>query len=238
MRNIIIYSAFSPEETLDCSYSLLKYLDIYNLKPPADHSLVIYTSDPAALEAYGSFFRSFELKDLYQRNVGPEHTPDFIRQAAEPYEGNILYVGSATYPVKELDGIFSDISRGAVFLDQHPSPTNGREPVPAFQQLSALGFISHQREKITGDLNNLKTQTSRDTLATYQDLKEFRILLRHFFRRHQEESIPNQVKLMHTLDPLVILEEKKKFLKQPLYARLLNKMMGRGWSISRYTSKL
>ena len=137
-----------------------------------------------------------------------------------------------------MDGLFSNISRGAVFLDQHPVAINGREPAPAFQQLSALGFSSPQREKITGDLTNLKTQTSRDTLATYQDLKEFRILLRHFFRRHQEESIPNQVKLMHTLDPLVILEEKKKFLKQPLYARLLNKMMGRGWSISRYTSKL
>jgi hypothetical protein len=59
MRNTILYTAYSTDEIHECAYSLLKYLDVYNMKPPADHSVVVYTNDPASLEGYQSYFSKF-----------------------------------------------------------------------------------------------------------------------------------------------------------------------------------
>jgi hypothetical protein len=237
MPNYVIYQAISTDEVYECSYSLLKYLDVYNLKPPADHSVVIYTGKPALLEAYGSFFNSFEL-----RETKPEHfskstgtaTTGIIRQAQilSEFNGNILYLPTNAYPVKELENLFAAINRGAIYSGKTSTTIQGERANPAF----AIGFNSQQHSAHT--LTQSSTQAIGDFIEQYQDLKEFRKLLRDFFRRYQEESIPNQVKLMHSIDACAIQDQKNKFKKLPLLKRMLRTMMGKGWDIGKYGSRV
>jgi hypothetical protein len=64
------------------------------------------------------------------------------------------------------------------------------------------------------------------------------VLLNRFFGRYQEESIPNQVKLMHYIDAKKIQEQKMRFRKLPVVSRLIRKVLGTGWTISNYTKKI
>jgi hypothetical protein len=185
MLQTIVYFAYSVDETYECAYSILKYLDVYNLKPPASHRLVIYTGHPEILEAYGSFFSGFELKPLIQ-------TADRITTLDKlKGPGPVLCLEPNAYLVKELD-----------------------EAVPG--------------------ANNKNDEAIR----RYDDLKEFRILLRNFFGRYQEESVPNQIKLIHHIDAKKIEEQKKQFEQLPLASRWLKKLMGKGWSIANYQRKI
>jgi hypothetical protein len=229
MLNYIVYHASSVDEVYECSYSLLKYLDIYNLKPPADHGLVIYTGKPAYLEAYGSFLNHFELKDVPASVTGSSKL-GLIRSFAEQHPGNILYLDPNTYPVKELEGLFSSVAQGSVHAAQRRG--EGKEEFAALG-LNAKSLGSENNFRMPGQIKGIDS-----FIAQYQDLKEFRLLLRNFFGRYQEESIPNQVKLIHHTDAAEIQTQKRKFQQLPLYVRLLRKMVGKGWSISNYSRRI
>ena len=99
MRKFILYIAGSLDEVYECAYSILKYLDVYNVKPPVDHSLVIYTNYPDLLEAYGTFFHHFELRPLPQNANRQLILSEFKKEVGE----NVLYLDSNSYPVKEVD---------------------------------------------------------------------------------------------------------------------------------------
>lgn len=234
MQNTLLYTAFTTDEIHECSYSLLKYLDIYNVKPPPTHSVVIYTNDPASLEAYSSYFSNFELKDLYEKGKGPADKLNFIREFCSRREGNILYLSSAAYPVKELDPLFASMSNGAVYLSSTRNEKNGEGQA----DLSVLGFSSSAKEHLDSIIEGGRTADAKTFIETYQDLKEFRHLLNRFFGRYQEESIPNQVKLMHPIDAKKIREQKMQFMKLPAYTRVIRKVLGTGWTISSYTKKI
>ena len=111
MQNYILYFASSQDEHYECCYSLLKYLDLYNLKPPKEHSVVLYSNNPALLEAYGSYFNSFELKEL----------KGDLKSIFDQYKGNIIYLPSNAYPVKELETLFASQNKstkpGATSID-------------------------------------------------------------------------------------------------------------------------
>lgn len=187
MRKSILYIAFTPDEVHDCAYSILKYLEVYNLNPPADHALVVYTGYPGMLEAYGSFFHSFEL-----RAIPPNATRESLIEKVTRETGaeNLLYLNAYTYPVSEIDECFA--------------PGAGTE----------------------------------GSTVSYRNLKEFRILLREFFRRYQEESVPNQVKLVHNLNAKEIERQKDEFERLPFAEKWWRKIIGRGWSISRYSFRV
>lgn len=186
MRKFILYIAFSLDEVYECAYSILKYLEVYNLKPPADHALVVYTHYPELLEAFGSFFSGFELKPV-PADSGKE---SIVHEFKNAVDGQVLYLDVHTYPVKTLDASFSE----GTGIDENT--------------------------------------------ASYKDLKEFKILLKDFFGRYQEESIPNQVKLLHNVDAKKIEKQKQQFEKLPLASKWLRKIMGRGWDISNYLIRI
>jgi len=186
MRKIILYIAFSLDEVYKCAYSILKYLEVYNLKPPSDHALIIYTSYPEMLEAYGSFFDQFEL-----RPVPNDSTKESIVKEFTQNDGRVLYLDADTYPVKKLDESF---------------------------------------------LQDAKTFDSNT--ECYKNLKEFKVLLKDFFGRYQEESIPNQVKLIHNIDAKKIEKQKKEFESLPLPAKWFRKIIGKGWNISNYQIRI
>jgi len=217
MQNYIIYFVSSQDEHYECCYSLLKYLDLYNLKPPNDHSLVLYCSKPALLEAYSSYFDNFELKEI---------TGD-LKSIFHQVKGNIIYLPSNAYPVKEFETLFAAMNRDAIYRGQTKQLESGVQhlPVIAFNNLKQdINFI----------LRSVNTQNINEFVAQYGDLNEFRYLLRDFFKKYQEESVPNQVKLMHSIDALQLQEEKEKFNRLPILQRLMKKMLGKGWDISKH----
>lgn len=178
MRKFILYIAANLDEVYECAYSILKYLEVYNVKPPAHHSLVIYTNYPDLLEAYGTFFNHFELRPLSQNVNKPVILSEFKEEVGEP----VLHLDSHSYPVKEVD--------------------------------------------------------DEKSIKSYQDLKEFRILLKDFLGRYQEESVPNQVKLIHNIDAKEIEKQKIEFERLPLASKWLRKLMGKGWNISNYLVRI
>jgi hypothetical protein len=178
MQKSILYIAFSLDEVYECAYSILKYLEVYNLKPPADHSMIIYTSYPEMLDAYGSFFNRFELRSI-PKNAGRQ---TIISEIKKEFGENVLYLDSNSYPVKQVD---DDAG-----------------------------------------------------IECYRNLKELRILLKDFFGRYQEESVPNQVKLIHNIDAKEIEKQKNKFESLPLASKWFQKLIGKGWSIHNYKVKI
>src|SRR6476620_9474455 len=102
MSNFIIYHSSSADEINECSYSLFKYLDVYNLKPPADHHVVIFTNKPALLELYGSLFHHFQLNEVAGDERNAVEKINILNNFSAQQKGNILFMGGATYPVKDL----------------------------------------------------------------------------------------------------------------------------------------
>lgn len=178
MRKSIVYIAPLLDEVYECSYSILKYLEVYNLKPPEGHSLIVYTNHPELLEAYGSFFNHFELRPIEQGKDKESIVSEIKEEAGE----NLLYFDSNTYPVTKIDGDRS--------------------------------------------------------IQCYNNLKEFAALLKDFFGRYQEESIPNQVKLIHNIDAKTIEDQKRAFERLPLASKWYKKLTGKGWNISNYQVRI
>jgi len=178
MQKTILYIAISLDEVYECAYSILKYLEVYNLKPPVTHSLVVYTNYPDLLEAYGSFFHKFELRPL-PANADKQ---SIINQFKEETAENVLYLDTNTYPVTQVE--------------------------------------------------------DDKSMASYKNLKEFKFLLKDFLGRYQEESVPNQVKLIHNIDPKEIEKEKNEFERLPLAAKWFRKITGKGWNIYNYQVKI
>ena len=58
-------------------------------------------------------------------------------------------------------------------------------------------------------------QTMDNKIISYHNFPKFKNLLRLFFKKNEEESIPNLVKLAHHIDAEAILQEKKYYDGQP-----------------------
>ena len=174
MQKSILYIATSTDEAYECAYSILKYLEVYNLKPPIGHSMVVYTNTPHLLEAYGTFFSRFELRPLPVNTDKLSIISDFQKEAG----GSVLYFTSNEYLVTDVNSI--------------------------------------------------------ESVQSYKGFHEFKVLLKDFFRRYQEESVPNQVKLIRNVDPKRIEKEKKRFETLPLASKWFKKIIGKGWNISNY----
>ena len=229
MPNYIIYFAHSIEEIHECAYSLLKYLDAYNLKPPAQHSLVVHTSKPALLESYCAFFNQFQ---FLEGGEDKKQRLDQVLQFSSRNQGNFLYLDTMTYPLKTLDTLFAGIGHGTVYSGSHKAPGQ------VAQTISYLGINDQTKASAATLLQRGNAKSAQGVIGQYEELKEFRQLLKHFFQRHQEESIPNQVKLLHHIDAEQIQHKKHQFRQLPLMKRLLQTVTGKGWNISRYKSRI
>lgn len=236
MHNYILYKAYSPGETHACAYSILKYLWVYNLKPPSSHSLVIYTNDPASLEAYGSFFDQFELKTISGNgSLGNTSEHRIIREFCSTSQGNVLYLGNTSYPVSELEPLFVSIENGSVYAQK---PVAGKKIRENEREEIIYFGINTSRHNADVALASGKYKPAGSVIMHYPDFKEFNFLLRYFFKRYQEESIPNQVKLAASLNANEILERRNAFKKLPLYSRLIKTISGKGWGMKEVMRKL
>lgn len=276
--NYLVYKADTADEINECSYSLLKYLAAYNLKPPVHQSVVIYTHQPALLESYASYFHDFQFKEPDKTQTTRLTT---LAHFFKHYSGNVLYLDTNTYPVCQLESLFAEIAKGIPhvlcwnpLLPQkpttdkdlktiqvqgapvtfHPVELNkwndsvigiGGDPawldevlVRATEASSQLPPALAEKWAFHYSLSNQAIKTADHAIAQYDGLREFRSLLRKFFIKYQEESVPNQLKLIQNFDAAMIQEKKRDFQKLPFYRKLLQRLTGKHWSMRRYERKV
>lgn len=81
-------------------------------------------------------------------------------------------------------------------------------------------------------------KTTAEYIHHYGSLKEFHHLLRLFFKKNEEESIPNLIKLLHTVDAAAIQKHKSSYEALPFYQKWLQVITGKSWSIKQYEKKI
>lgn len=223
MPNYLLYHAVTRDELYQCAWSLLKYLSTYNLKPPPDQQLVIHASQPAFVEAYCVFFQEYEM--LQPATTSAIET---IHKFCQAREGNLLYFGASAYPVVPLEPVFDAIEHGALYS----ALASGRKNGAAQSQISVLGLNTRQHHF---DQINVHSGKPVDDFAEQcSDVKDFNLLLRSFFERYGEESVPRLVKLASYIDINRIRQERLHFERLPLLIRITRKLTGRGWNIASY----
>lgn len=299
MQNAILYQAYGGADfSNECRYSLLKYLQVYNLTPPADTTLAIYTDTPAVFADFVPFFHHLHLLPLttetaqrwrggsnFVHRLKIEMLIDFTTR----FDGNVLYCDTDTYLLSPAQTLFDDLQTGSFYMHQCEGTINKSEN-PSFYKwerfLSTTPIIYnnqqvqfdkslkmfnagvvglHSRHKgLLHDVLALtdavyakfpkhiaeqfafsyclqksgRVNTADNFIAHYWNLKEFRQLLKTFFLVNAEESIPNLVKKLTTMDAMAIQHEKNAFEDLPFLARLLKNVRGKGWKIAQYQKRL
>jgi hypothetical protein len=223
MPNSILYIADTPDEINGCAYSLLKYLAVYNLKPPAHHRIVVFTNSPATLEAYSAFFSSFEFRKPEGRGV-----MELLQQYSAGGEGNFLFLGNHTYPVQPLEPLFETITKGTVYSDILVAR---RDKAP-LREIAVAGWKKEGTALSDAALRG--GHSAGAFIQLHHDITDFPILLRTFFSRYGEESIPGLVKMASAIDVSKIREQKQAFEQLPFLQKMKRKVLGRGWNIGRY----
>jgi len=286
MPNHLLFYAYTGRQVAECRYFLLKYLALYNLKPPAAIIPVIYTNQPNAFESFTSFFARFQMPELLAAEKPVAVTQltktDILQQFFLQNNGAVLYCDTNTYPLQPLEALFSDLAKGGLYLHA-PQRMNETNLLAATRKLTAqkdktatatatptsahmtvyntaviglneshkelIATVAQQTAGATNELafnqsytkhfGNAGTLKSAEKyIYEYSRLKEFDYVLQTFFTRNEEESIPNQVKLVHHLDAAVIQQQKEAFQKQPFFKKWLQTITGKQWRIRQYTDKL
>ncbi len=298
MQNYILYQAYgSIDHINECRYSLLKLLQIYNLKAPASTTVVIYTDQPAMFDAFTPFFQQFEMQAVnpqliqkwrgaidFVHRVKIEVIKDFFSR----HEGNLLYFDTDTYIHQPLEPFFEAIEKGTFYLHEYEGIIN-QTANPIFQKWNdflkthalqyngkrvelsngikmwnagVIGINSNARYLLDDIMALTDTiyplfpkhiaeqfsfsyclqkvgnvKESDGQVAHYWNLKEFRKILNLFFKKNEEESIPNLVKLVHTLDAATIQQQKNEYENLPLWKKWWNLLTGKSWSIHQYAKK-
>jgi len=272
MQNYLLYQAYGDIGHInECRFSLLKYLSVYNLNPPAHTAVTIYTDQPAKFEAFSSFFPLFDMRlvtkaeiDAWRGNHAFVHRVkiEIIKDFFSRYSGNLLYCDTDTYAIQPLEPLFADIQKGIAILhhyegiiDKNTTPSlhkwdnflrdktfeyNGKE-LKFFNDIKMWNAgvigINEERKHIIEDVlaltdviykqfrkhiaeqfafsyclqRNGEVASASDYLVHYWNLKEFRSLLSAFFKKNEEESIPNLIKLTHHLNTMEIQNQKEAF---------------------------
>jgi hypothetical protein len=281
MPNQLFFHAYNAPQVAQCRYFLLKYLGLYNLKPPADTTVIVYTNNPVAFESFINFFARFEMPEvLLNAAAGTLTQTAVLQQALLQYKGAMLYCNTATYPLQPLEHLFSDIEKGALYLhapyrrteselnaalrrfsvrrDKTTTAVTTPQVRTTVWHAAVAGFSSRHKElpeKLLAEEAALQNALATDYAFTkvfseqgkiksaakyifdYSELKEFTSLLNAFFTRNEEESIPNQVKLLHHLDAATVQQQKEAYQQQPLFKKWLQIITGKRWSVKQYEKR-
>src|SRR5215218_7933039 len=117
--NAILYQAYGGVDFInECRYSLLKYLHVYNLKPPATTGIFVYTDQPHLFSDFFPFFHRLEFIPLKNETIKQWRGPhDFVHRFKiemildflNRFDGNLLYCDTDTYAATPLEDLFKDI---------------------------------------------------------------------------------------------------------------------------------
>lgn len=147
MQNAILYQAYGGQDFVnECRYSLLKYLQVYNLTPPAHTAIVVYTDMPDAFADFAPFLQRLSTRPLtnetvqkwrgainFVHRVKIEMLLDFL----QTYQGNVLYCDTDTYPLAPIQPMLEDIRRGDFYLHEYEGMIN-KAVNPSFHKWEAF----------------------------------------------------------------------------------------------------
>lgn len=223
MQNFILFVAQTEDEVNAAAYSMIKYLGSCNLKPPADQTLVVFTRNPAALEAYSAFFNQFQFHQPQQ-----DSKSETLKYFCNSRKGNMIYFGPNAYPARPLQPVFESIAKGTIYSDI----TRNRQGQGAQKDINVLGLNTAIHPF---DLHVLENgQAVHGFAEQYMDVKEFHLLLRKFFKSYSEESVPGQIKLASAIDIGRIREQKNQYEKLPFFTKMTRRVTGKAWNIADY----
>ncbi len=299
MQNSILYLAHSDLGYInECRFSLLKYLSVYNLKPPVQTAIVVYTDRPQLFEIFLPFFQQFHIQEItaeqvkgWQGDINYVHRAktEVIKNFFQQFGGNLIFFDTDTYITQPVEALWNEIELGTVFMQQSEGVIDsskngefrkwdaflknntiqynnqtfqyspdfevwnsgligiGQRLAPVFDDVLHLTDAIHSKfpKHITEQVScsyilqqHAALKPAADYLVHYWNLKEFRKFLNVFFKKNEEESIPNLVKLAHPIDAAAIQKEKETFDALPVYQQWLAKLRGKSWNIDTYIKKL
>jgi hypothetical protein len=165
MQNAILYQAYGGMDFInECRYSLLKYLQAYNLKPPPDTGIYIYTDQPHLFSDYLPFLSKLECIPVTEATVKQWKGPrgfvhrfkiEMIREFASRFDGNVLYCDTDTYATNSLEEIFKDIAQGSFYMHQYEGVID-RTKFSSFHKWEA--FLSSTPIEYNGKRMEFSTQ--------------------------------------------------------------------------------
>jgi len=299
MANVLVLQAIQGIDNINkCRYAILKYLDVYNLNPPSDVAIFLYTDQPAYFESFIPYFNQFGIKELslsqakewageagYSGRI-KMHT---LAEVNSHFHGNVLYLDNNCYLTEPVEDIFSEIEAGNFYmhsclgdltnsknaqaqklnklLSGNSFQSNGNPLQTTDLKLfnpSVIGINSSSKEVIEdvielSDLiynkypnpitesfaysysfqaNNRQVKSCEKSVFYYHDEKPFLRLLRSFFEKNAEESVPNLVKALNKIDIKSIWKKKSEFDSMPFYQKWINTLVGKGWNIKSYEKKI
>ena len=141
MQNAILYQAYGGIDFInECRYSLLKYLQVYNLQPPSTTTIYIYTDQPHLFADFLPFISKLECVPVKEDTVRQWKGPlnfvhrfkiEMIRDFIGRFEGNLLYCDTDTYATAPLEEIFKDIEHGSNYMHEYEGMID-RTKFPSF----------------------------------------------------------------------------------------------------------
>ncbi len=124
----ILYLAHSNEGYInECRFSLLKYLSVYNLKPPKETAVIIYTDKPALFENFIPFFPTFIIEEIsaekvksWEEGTGYVHRakPKMIQHFFSKYEGNVIFFDTDTYITDPIEPLWKELEKETIYFHQ------------------------------------------------------------------------------------------------------------------------
>src|SRR4051812_39102315 len=116
MANVLVFDASENINKVNsCRYALLKYLGVYNLKPPPGIEVYVYTDQPAYFEAFIPFFSKFCIKEISRTQIREWKGPDnfsqrvkieIMREIFDNVSGNLLFLDRDTYITGPVEPVF------------------------------------------------------------------------------------------------------------------------------------
>lgn len=143
MSNAILYQAYGGDDFInECKYSLLNYLQVYNLKPPPQTAVVIYTDKPHLFSDFFPFIQQFICKQVSPETIqfwrGPQNFVhrfkiEMIADYLQSFSGNLLYCDTDTYLKGPVEEIFGDIEEGSFYMHEYEGVLN-KTTSPSFHK--------------------------------------------------------------------------------------------------------
>lgn len=143
MQNAILYQAYGGMDFInECRYSLLKYLQVYNLRPPGNTGIFVYTDQPHAFSDFLPFISKLQCIPVNEASIKQwkgrldfvhRFKIEMIRDFFDRFHGNVLYCDTDTYATAPLEEIFKDIEHGSFYMHEYEGVID-RTKFPSFHK--------------------------------------------------------------------------------------------------------
>jgi hypothetical protein len=236
MKNYLFYPDCFTEESINrCRFALLKYLGLYNLRPPANISVIVHTNKAAAFEIFQPFFAEMLLNDNHPRSGWTDLAS--LEKLMSAYVGNHLVCRPSGHPREKLDDLYFRIAQGHLLYNV-PQPTE-MHTLGAGQLAMKATVIGINSQTISQSIAGGRAPQDISTyFTTYKSRKEITNLLRLFFLKNEEESTANLVKKAKSLDLEAVDNEVMTADSLPFFKRMLHRFRIKNSLLQQYRNKL